>query len=36
MEISQKVGYENPSKFSTAFKNITGLTPSEYRKNNKD
>lgn len=31
LEIAQKVGYENPSKFSTAFKNITGYTPTEYR-----
>lgn len=36
LDISQKLGYENPSKFSTAFKNITGFTPSEYRENNKD
>ena len=32
IDISQKLGYENPSKFSTAFKNITGHTPTEYRK----
>lgn len=31
IDISQKLGYENPSKFSTAFKNITSYTPSEYR-----
>lgn len=31
IDIAQKVGYENPSKFSTAFKNITGYTPTEYR-----
>lgn len=32
IEISQRLGYENPSKFSTAFKNITGYTPTQYRK----
>lgn len=31
IDIAQKVGYENPSKFSTTFKNITGYTPTEYR-----
>lgn len=31
IDISQKIGYENPSKFSTAFKDVTGYTPSEYR-----
>lgn len=32
-EISDKVGYENPAKFSEAFKNLMKLAPSEYRKN---
>lgn len=32
IDISQKIGYENPSKFSTAFKEVTGYTPTEYRK----
>ncbi len=32
IEISHKTGYENPSKFSAAFKNITGYTPTEYRR----
>lgn len=36
IDISQKIGYENPSKFSTAFKDITGYTPTEYRKIRKD
>jgi AraC-like DNA-binding protein len=31
-EISKKVGYSSPSKFSQAFKEHAGCTPSEYRK----
>ena len=31
-EISRKVGYSSPSKFSQAFKEYVGCTPSEYRK----
>lgn len=31
-EISKKVGYSSPSKFSQAFKKYVGCTPSEYRK----
>ena len=31
-EISRKVGYTSPSKFSQAFKDYVGCTPSEYRK----
>ena len=31
-EIAGMVGYENPNKFSTAFKEIIGQSPSEYRK----
>ena len=30
-EIAGRVGYENPSKFSSAFKEIMGMSPSEYR-----
>lgn len=30
-ELSEIVGYENQSKFTNAFKNIMGKTPSEYR-----
>ena len=31
-EIAHQVGYENPNKFSSAFREATGLTPTEYRK----
>jgi AraC-like DNA-binding protein len=31
-EIAGKVGYENPSKFSSAFKKRMGASPSDYRK----
>ncbi|MGF7143867.1 AraC-like DNA-binding protein [Anaerotaenia torta] len=31
-QIAVAMGYENPSKFSSAFKEVIGLTPSEYRK----
>lgn len=31
-EISKKVGYSSPSKFTQAFKDYLGCTPSEYRK----
>ena len=31
-EISKKVGYSSPSKFSQAFNEYIGCTPSEYRK----
>lgn len=30
--IAHNLGYENPSKFSSAFKDIVGLTPTEYRR----
>ncbi len=32
-EISQAVGYEHEKHFMKTFKNITGLTPSQYRNN---
>ncbi len=31
-QVAALVGYENPSKFSSAFKDVIGITPSEYRK----
>ena len=31
-EIARRVGYENPNKFSSAFRAVTGMTPTEYRK----
>ena len=31
-EISGRLGYENPNKFSTAFKEVLGMYPSKYRK----
>lgn len=34
LEIANCVGYENPSKFSGAFKKQMGCLPFEYRKNN--
>ncbi len=30
-DISLEVGYENPSKFSQAFKSVTGILPKNYR-----
>ena len=32
-DIAGKVGYDNPSKFSSAFQSVVGCTPREYRKN---
>ena len=31
-QIASDVGYENQSKFTQAFKNVTGMLPKEYRK----
>lgn len=33
IEIAETVGYENSSKFAKAFSDVTGFSPSEYRKN---
>ena len=33
-EIANQVGYENQSKFSTAFRDVLKITPAEYRKQN--
>ena len=33
-EIASLIGYENPNKFSSAFKNTFGCSPREYRRNN--
>lgn len=30
-EIAAKVGYENPGKFSVAFRSVMGVSPAEYR-----
>lgn len=32
-DIASEVGYANPSKYATAFKLHTGMTPSEYKRN---
>lgn len=32
-EISEKAGFQHQRNFSTTFKNLTGLSPSDYRKN---
>lgn len=33
IDIAEAVGYENGSKFAKAFRDVTGFSPSEYRKN---
>lgn len=33
-EIAKQVGYENQSKFATAFRDIFNIAPAEYRKQN--
>jgi AraC-like DNA-binding protein len=35
-EISDMTGFTSQSYFSTAFKNYTGLTPSQYKKSLKN
>ncbi len=34
MQIAGRYGYENPSKFAKAFKDVLGVTPNEYRNTN--
>lgn len=33
LDISRKVGYDNEKHFMKIFKNICGISPSEYRRN---
>lgn len=33
-EIANQVGYENQSKFATAFRDVLKIAPAEYRKQN--
>ena len=33
-EIANQVGYENQSKFATAFRDVIKIAPAEYRKQN--
>jgi AraC-like DNA-binding protein len=33
-EIAEQVGYNSKSSFNTAFKKLTGKTPSEFRSEN--
>ena len=33
-EIANQVGYENQSKFATAFRDVFKIAPAEYRKQN--
>ncbi|MNC49167.1 HTH-type transcriptional regulator YesS [compost metagenome] len=35
-EISEKVGYGNPQYFSVLFKKHYGMSPSDYRKSQRD
>lgn len=35
-EVASQVGYESPSKFTSAFKSIYGVLPREYRKQKKE
>ena len=34
--VAAEIGYSNPAKFSSAFKNRFGISPTEYRKHNSD
>ena len=35
-EIAQRLGYDNASKFSSAFRDIMGVTPQHYRNRQED
>lgn len=35
IDIAEAVGYENSSKFAKAFRDVTGFSPSEYRRDMK-
>ena len=35
-DIAQRLGYDNASKFSAAFRDIMGVTPQQYRKRQED
>ena len=32
-EIANSIGYENPNKFTSAFREVYGVSPTEFRKN---
>lgn len=32
LEIANRLGYSNPSKFASAFKSVYGITPLQFRK----
>lgn len=36
LDIAIEIGYENPSKFSIAFKKNFGILPNKYRKKSKN
>ena len=33
IDVAASVGYDNPSKFAAAFKELFGMSPAEYRNN---
>lgn len=34
-DVAERVGYDNPSKFAAAFKDVIGMTPMDYKQNMK-
>ena len=36
IDVAAKVGYDNPSKFSAAFKSVFGMTPIQYRSDRRE